>query len=335
MFVGLGLAWWLASIDYRSIRKKRWLIYSGFGVSTLLLALVYVPGIGHEVNGATRWIKIPGVGNFQPSELAKITTIVALAAWFTHYQSETRKLVKGFVSPCIILGVPVILIFFEKDMGTAASLAAAGLSVIFIAGARLRYIVPSVLAGLYAFYYFVRMDPNRWNRIMAYLDMETHKMGYAYQQHRGLLAFGNGGIEGAGLGNGAEKHGYLPFSHTDFIFPVIGEELGWVTLLVVLCFVAYTVFGFLIAMRATDLFGRLLAIGLTAIIVVPAMVNIGVTTALLPNTGLPLPFVSYGGSNLVITIASVGLLISVHRGTKVDTTSELLRVKDGLIDTRI
>ena len=316
MFVGLATAWFLAGVDYRAMRKKKWLIFTGFGVSTILLAIIYIPSIGHTVNGSTRWIKLPGLGNFQPSEMAKVTTIVAMAAWYTHFQSERRRLIKGFLAPSVILGVPAVLILFEKDMGTAASLGAAGLCVIYIAGVRLRYLIPSVLGAGYAFYMFVKMDENRWNRIMAFLDMEAHKMGYAYQQYRG-------------------RHGYLPYAHTDFIFPVIGEELGWVTLLVVLCFVVYTVFGFMIAMRANDIFGRLLAIGLTSVIVIPAMVNIGVTTVVLPNTGLPLPFVSYGGSNLVITIASVGLLLSVHRGTKVDKTSELLTVKGKLIDTRL
>jgi len=289
--VGLIVAWILAGIDYRVIRKKRWLIYLGFGVSTFLLAIIYVPSIGHTVNGSTRWIKIPGIGTLQPSELAKVTTIVALAAWYTHYQSETKKLLKGFLIPCIIIGVPAVLILFEKDMGTAASLGAAGLCVLYIAGARLRYIIPSTIAAVVVLYEWVKLDENRWNRIMAFQDMEAHKLGYAYQQYRGRLAFGNGGFEGVGLGNGAEKHGYLPYAHTDFIFPVIGEELGWVTLLVVLCFVMFTVFGFLIAMRANDIFGRLLAIGIT--------------------------------------------MISVHRGTKVDTTSDLLTVKRRLIETRL
>jgi len=335
MGVGLVVAWWLASIDYRIIRKKRWIIYVIFGFSMLALIAVYIPGIGHKVNGETRWILLPGIGTVQPSEFAKITTIIAVSAWFAHYQSETKKLFTGFLIPSLVIGIPTLLIFFEKDMGTAAGLGAAGLCVLFIAGSRLFYIVPSIGAVMYGFFLVVRSNENRWSRITAFSNLEEHKMDYGYQQWRGLLAFGNGGFEGAGIGNGAEKHGYLPFAHTDFIFPIIGEELGWVTLLVVLCFVVYTVFGFLIAMRASDIFGRLLAIGLTAIIVIPAMVNIGVTTAVLPNTGLPLPFVSYGGSNLVITIASVGLLISVHRGAKIDRTSDVVSVKKGLIDTRL
>ena len=334
MFVGLATAWFLAGVDYRAMRKKKWLIFTGFGVSTILLAIIYIPSIGHTVNGSTRWIKLPGLGNFQPSEMAKVTTIVAMAAWYTHFQSERRRLIKGFLAPSVILGVPAVLILFEKDMGTAASLGAAGLCVIYIAGVRLRYLIPSVLGAGYAFYMFVKMDENRWNRIMAFLDMEAHKMGYAYQQYRGRLAFGNGGIEGVGIGNGAEKHGYLPYAHTDFIFPVIGEELGWVTLLVVLCFVVYTVFGFMIAMRANDIFGRLLAIGLTSVIVIPAMVNIGVTTVVLPNTGLPLPFVSYGGTNLVFTLVAIGLLVSIHRRSNFET-EDTTRVSKGVVKVRI
>ena len=246
--------------------------------------------------------------------MAKLGTIVALSAWLAHFQSETRSFKRGFLIPGIILATPVLLIFFETDMGTAAGLGAAGLCVLYVAGSRLRFLGPSVLAALGAFVFLVISNENRYNRIMAFMDLEEHKLGFGLQQFRGLLAFMNGGVDGVGLGNGAEKHGYLPFAHTDFIFPIVGEELGlWFTLGTVFCFVLIAVYGIGVAINAGDAFGRLLAIGITCAIVIPAMMNVGVTTALLPNTGLPLPFVSYGGTNLVFTLAGIGLLVSVHR----------------------
>lgn len=335
MVVGLVFAWILASVDYRFFRRNKPVLYGAFLFSLFLLVLLYIPGVGLTIKGETRWLSLPGIGTFQPSEFAKITTLMALAAWYAHYQAETKKFIQGFTIPCMILAIPVALIFFEKDMGTAAALGAAGLAVVYIAGSRMLYIIPSIIAALGGFCWFVYNNENRYNRIMAFLHPDENKSGFFYQQYRGLLAFGNGGMEGVGLGNGAEKHGYLPLAETDFIFPVIGEELGWVTLLVVLCFVSYAVFGLLIAMKARDTFGRLLAIGLTTVIVIPAMMNMGVTTAVLPNTGLPLPFISYGGSNLVVTIMSVGLLLSIHRESGVKRPQDLIKVKEQIVDARI
>lgn len=313
--IGAGV---VAMTDYRRFRKWVWPAY---GVAIFLLILCYVPGVGKEIKGESRWIVVPVLGQFQPSEAAKIMIMMGLAAWFAHYQAESRKFLRGYAIPVGILAAPILLIFFEKDMGTAAGLGAAGVAILFIAGTRLRYLVPTCVAAMGGFYALVRMNENRWNRIMAFLDLEEHKLGFGFQQWRGLLAFGNGGVDGLGLGNGAEKHGYLPEAHNDFIFPVIGEELGlWFALGVVFCFVVIAVYGIAIAVRAPDVFGRLLATGLTCAIVVPAMMNIGVTTAVLPNTGLPLPFVSYGGTNLVFTLLAVGILVSIHRHSSSDRT---------------
>jgi cell division protein FtsW len=313
--VGLFVALLAAATDYRNLRQVwPWLL----GGACVLLALCYVPGIAIERYGEARWIRVPLIGQFQPSEAAKPVLVIALAAWFAHYQAETRSFWKGFVVPGVLLGLPVALIFFEKDMGTAVSVGIAGFAVLFLAGVRFPYLlVSSVTAGA-LFWHVVRSNENRWNRIMAFLDLEAHKLDFGLQQWRALLAFGSGGTSGLGLGNGMEKHGYLPFAHTDFIFPMVGEELGlWFTLGIVLCYVLISVFGLLIAVHASDPFGRLLAAGLTAMLVVPAILNIAVTTACVPNTGLPLPFVSYGGSNLVFALASVGLLASIHRRTAV------------------
>lgn len=276
-----------------------------------------MPGIGKEVNGESRWIQIAGL-TFQPSEPAKIALMIALASWYAHRQAEVKRFANGFVVPGVILGVLIALIFFEKDMGTSVGLAAAGGAVMYVAGTRLWWLLGAGVAGFSGLAFMVYQSPNRMARIMAFMDPNNPEMqqGFFFQQYRGLLALGNGGPTGVGIGNGFEKHGYLPFAHTDFILPVVGEELGlWGTLITVFCFVMLAAYGIAIAARSTDIFGRLLAIGLTCSVVLPAMMNIGVTTAVLPNTGLPLPFVSYGGTNLVFTLATIGLLISVHRAT--------------------
>ena len=311
--VGAVSAVVLAFSDYRLLRKySTWI----FAAACFLLLLCYVPGIAVEQYGESRWIKLPGIRTFQPSEAAKIAMMVGLASWYARYQAETRTCLRGFCVPGAILAVPLFLIFFEKDMGTAAGLGAAGFSLMFIAGSRLLYLLPSAGAAITGLYFAVKHNPERWDRLMGFLDLEANKLGSGHQQWRGLLALGNGGIDGVGLGNGAEKHGYLPFAHTDFIFPIIGEELGlWFTLGTVFAFVMISVYGIAIAVHASDLFGRLLAVGLTCAIVFPAIMNIAVTTGSIPNTGLPLPFVSYGGTNLVFTLAAIGILMSIHRQT--------------------
>jgi len=317
IWISLGLisAIAVSAYDYRKLRRW-WVMF--FIISCLLLVLCYIPGIAHEVKGESRWIRLPGLPQFQPSELAKIFVIMAIAAWYTHFQTENRTFFKGMVLPGLLLGIPVLLIFFEKDMGTAMALGAAGAVIMFCAGTRFVYLGAAGAIAIAGATIVIKANQERMGRIHALFDLESDKyrLGDGYQQLHGLYAFANGGVNGTGLGNGVEKHGYLPEAHTDFIFPAIGEELGlWFTLGSVFCFVVIVVLGISIAMNTKEVFGRLMAVGLTSIIVIPAMMNIGVTTAVLPNTGLPLPFISYGGTNLIFTLISVGLLISIHRHT--------------------
>ncbi len=331
--VGVGVAAFCASQDYRRLSPFIWFILAG---ACFLLLLCYVPGIGLERNGETRWIKFPGLGQVQPSEPAKIAVMMALAFWLSKFRSEVTRFWKGFVIPGCILGIPTLLIFFEKDMGTAAAIGGAGLLMLFVAGTRLRYLAPSTLLAFCALTYVVYSNANRWARIMAFIDLEESRLSYGLQQWRARLAFGSGGVSGLGLGNGSEKHGYLPFAHTDFIFAMIGEELGLMgTLLIVFCFVMIAVSGISIALNAPDHFGKLFGFGLTAIILVPAMMNMGVTTGMLPNTGLPLPFLSYGGSNLVFTLAAIGLLVSIHRQSVHQMKSVVPTIKDQKIPIKL
>lgn len=292
-----------------------------FGVGVFLLILCYVPGVSVSVHGASRWVKLPGVPQFQPSEIGKIVALMALAAYYANHADVIRTWWKGIVLPGTIFAVPVFLIFFEKDMDTSMALSIAGLALMICVGAKARILITIFLIGAFLGTMVVMKDETRRKRIDAWLQLEENPKEHQdinRQQYRSLLAFGNGGPEGVGLGNGVEKHGYLPEAHTDFIFPVIGEELGlYFTLGILLCYVAFGVGGFLVSMNAPEIYGRALAIGLTMMILLPALINIGVTIGSLPNAGLPLPFVSYGGTNLLFSIWTVALLMAINRQTSI------------------
>ncbi|WP_367875017.1 FtsW/RodA/SpoVE family cell cycle protein [Luteolibacter sp. Populi] len=312
LVIGLVAAFVATRIDPVLLRKL-WPL--ALGVACVLLVLCFVPGIGVNRFGASRWIKL-GV-EFQPSEFLKVIGILAMAGWFARWQTEVHTFWRGFIIPGFIIGLPVGLIAIETDVGSALSLSVAAAAVFFCVGTRLIYLVPTALVGIAGAAAFVRSNDTRWTRILAWLDLDKYRLDEGQQQYRALLAFGNGGPEGMGLGNGTEKFGTLTFAYSDFIFPVVGEELGLpFTLGVVLCYVIITVCGCSIAMQASTVFDRCMAVGLTCVVVVPAMVNIAVTTAAFPNDGLPLPFVSYGGTSLIISLAAVGLLCGIHRRSR-------------------
>jgi cell division protein FtsW len=315
-------------------RYSPWML----GGACILLILCYVPGIADPQYGSNRWIKVPVIGQFQPSEAAKIVIVVALSAWFARWQTEVHTFWRGFVIPGMIAGIPIILIAGETDVGTSLSLSVAVGAIMFCVGTRLIFAVPTALAVISGAVYYVIHDANRWGRIQAWLDLENpvHQLDRGMQQWRSLLALGNGGPWGVGLGNGTEKFGTLTFAHIDFIFPVVGEELGLpFTLGVVLCYVLIAVSGCGIAMQANSVFNRCVALGLTCVIVVPAMQNIAVTTALLPNDGLPLPFVSYGGTSLVFSLAAVGMLVGIHRRSYARVSREFPLTKQTRLAVRL
>ncbi|KAB2637953.1 MAG: cell division protein FtsW [Verrucomicrobia bacterium] len=311
--IGLVLAIVASRVSPEWLRKHSlWML----GGVCVLLALCFVPGIGVETLGSKRWVQFPLLPQFQPSEIAKLATILALASWFARWQTEVHSFWRGFVMPGILAGVPLMLIALETDVGTALTLAMVVAGLLFCMGTRLRYLVPTALLAITGAGYYIYHNEVRWSRVVAWLDLENpiYQADKGMQQWRSLLALGNGGPWGVGLGNGIEKFGTLTFAHIDFIFPVVGEELGLpATLGVVLCFVLIAVAGIGIAVQATHVFNRCLALGITCLIVVPSIQNIAVTTAVLPNDGLPLPFVSYGGTSLVFSLAAVGLLVGIHR----------------------
>ncbi len=308
--LGLVACWCLAAWDYRWLRKAAWPL---LGVSVLLLILVLVPGVTRNVKGAHRWLAAGG-WTFQPSELAKIALIIALAHYGDRYLLQMPTLKQGLLVPLVIIAPVLALIFAEPDVGTTVLVAAVSGFMLLIAGTRAVFLTPPSIAAGVGLAFYILNNPTRLHRIFAFLHPEEHKEGVGYQVYQSIVAIGSGGLTGVGLGDGRQKLGFVPEQHTDFILSVIGEELGLVaTISVVLAFLVILICGVVIAWRARETFGLLLAAGITFLIGMQAAINIGVVTGSLPNKGLSLPFISYGGSNLVLMLACVGLLLNVAR----------------------
>jgi cell division protein FtsW len=308
--VGLVVCIFAALIDYHLWQRTWWLL---FALALVLLTLCYVPHIGMRLNGSRRWVGW-GPITVQPSELAKVAVIFFLAAWFSRYEKTDRKLLLGFILPLAIISLPAALVLGEVDLGTTALIGTTAFVVMFIAGASPLWLGAVSLTGLGSLLIVATQISERMGRLSAFLHPEHFKEDAGLQQMQALIAWGSGGMEGLGLGNGRQKMLYLPYAHTDFIFPIVGEELGLrFSLLVVFLFVVIIVCGTMIALHAKDRFGLLLGCGVVSLLALQAAVNIGVTTSLLPNKGLPLPFISYGGSNLVACMFGVGLLLNIYR----------------------
>jgi cell division protein FtsW len=306
--IGLVICFAGALIDYHFWQRTWWL---WLVLALVTLSLCFVPHLGLRINGSRRWIGLGPVA-FQPSEIAKIATVFFLAWWFARYDKTAEHPVFGFAIPLAIISTLLLPIICEVDLGTTALVGATTFLILFVAGANPILLGLLALAGTGAIFFAATHE--RMSRLLAFTDLERYKQDAGLQQMQALIAWGSGGIEGLGLGNGRQKMLYLPYAHTDFIFPMIGEELGLrVSLLVVFLFIVIIVCGIMIALHAKDRFGLLLAIGIVALLGLQAAVNIGVTTSLLPNKGLPLPFVSYGGSNLVACLFGIGLLLNIYR----------------------
>lgn len=310
--LGLILAGLISHFDYHYFRRfiiPMWIIL------TLLLACCWVPGFGMELNGEKRWLNF-GFITLQPSELAKSVLVICLADWYATHREMAGSFWKGFVLPAAICGVPLLLILMEKDMGTAAALGVSCFCLMYVAGVRVWILVLCIIVGFSVLYWQATDSPNRLERIFAWMDPQNYSQGAGRQQWISILAFARGNLTGVGLGNGIEKFGNLPFAHTDFIFAEIGEEWGLVgSAGVLLLFTIMTLSGIVMALQTNDTFGRLIAVGLVCTIFWPALLNMMVVTSLLPNSGLPLPFISYGGTSLVLTTIAIGILTSIHRCT--------------------
>jgi cell division protein FtsW len=291
-------------------------------VAAVMLALVLIPHVGLKVGGARRWLGL-GWMRFQPSELGKLALIVWLAHWLAKEKRRLNKFGRGFAVPMGVVGCVLALVLLEPDFGSTALLASVSFALMFIAGVRLRFLVPTIFTGAGGFVALMIHNPERSRRLMAFLDLEKYKQGAGYQVWQAILAFGSGGFNGLGLGNSRQKMFYLPEAHTDFIFPIVGEELGLVgTLGILLAFALLVACAVIIALRASDLFGQYLGMGIALLIAMQALINVGVVTAWLPTKGLPLPFISFGGSNLVLNMVAVGLLLNIFRYCTIETESE-------------
>ncbi len=314
VWCGLGLVICLLAVrvDYRQLKKFAWPLFV-VALIGLVAVLVLPEPWAKPVKGARRWLHLP-FGNVQPSELAKLALIVVLAWYCERYQRQMHTWTRGIMIPGGIIALMLGLIFVEPDRGTTILLAAVSGSMLLLAGVRWLYIIPPMIAGIVGLAASLLYDPMRMKRIFSWLYLEENKDGVGYQAYQAMLALGSGGWFGLGLGNGRQKLGFVPERHTDFILSIIGEELGLVaTLAVVVAFVLIVICGIYIATHARDTFGTMLAAGITFLIGLQAFINIGVVTSALPNKGLALPFISYGGSSLVAMLACVGLLFSVAR----------------------
>jgi cell division protein FtsW len=312
VWCALGLVACLAATvtDYRRLKKVWWVV---LGAALLLLVLVLNKHFGVVRGHARRWFSFGGV-SFQPSEFAKLALLVALAWYGERYQRQMSQCKRGMLIPGLGILAVVGLIFKEPDVGNALVLAAVSGIVLLAAGIRLRYFLPPVIIVLVGVSAFIYQNPMRSERIYSWLHVEETRRDKGLQAYEATVALGSGGIFGKGLGDGRQKLGFVPEHHTDFIFSIIGEELGLIaTVLVVAAFAGIVLCGVSIATNACDTFGLLLGSGITFLIGLQAFVNIGVVTGVLPNKGLPLPFISYGGSNLLMMLICVGLLLSIAR----------------------
>jgi cell division protein FtsW len=326
LYAALGLGAYLIAIRARPAALHR-VAPLGIAVSIALLLAVLVPGIGTMVNGSRRWISL-GVVQLQPSELAKI----ALALWIAHAVAREPKRIgaRGGLIPYLSLtGVLAVLILVEPDLGTAITLGAMAFAMLLVAGAQASRLAAAAGAGFALGVMAIMMEPYRRERLLAFLDPWASAQDAGFQVAQAQVALGSGGPFGVGLGNGIQKANYLPEAHTDMILATVGEELGVLGVVaVLLAFGAVAVAGYRIALRARDLHGQVLAAGITTLVVAQAIVNMGAVLGFLPVTGVPLPFVSFGGSSLVILLFAAGILANIGRRAGPGTT-RLKLVRNG------
>ena len=332
LWCGLGLIGCACAntFDYRHLKKFSVPLVV---VAVVLLVLVWVPGVGREAKGAHRWIALFGL-SFQPSEFAKLALIVALAHYADVHQRQMGSLWRGLVKPGLVAALILALIFAEPDWGTTLLLAAVAGVILFVAGVSWLHLLPPVLVAVPVVALAIMHNPMRLRRVMGWWMLivdpanPANKDGVNYQAWESMVALGAGGVTGLGLGNGRQKYGFVPEHHTDFIYSILGEELGLVvTLAVVAAFVGILVCGLFIASRARERFGLLLATGVTALICLQAFTNMAVVTSLLPNKGLALPFISRGGTSLFMLLICVGFLLNVARHAGEASWEEKLEVE--------
>jgi cell division protein FtsW len=312
LYLLIGIALMLAAMAVDMNRLKRW-AKPMLMAAVALLVLVLIPHIGREASGARRWFRI-GPVNFQPSEFAKIAVMVYMADFISRKKARMKSFIHGYMPAVIVLGAVVGLVLLEPDLGTAVTISLVTFMMMYVSGVRMSYIAASFMASLPVLYLLLFRVPYRRKRMMIFLNPWADKRGTGFQIIQSFIALGSGGIFGVGLGQSRQKLFYLPASHTDFIFSIIGEELGFLgTVSIVILFTLFVWEGMKVAFKAPGMFERMIALAVVCLIALEAIINIGVTAGALPTKGLPLPFISYGGSGLVFHLMAVGLLLNVAK----------------------
>ena len=311
---GLIFMYVFSRIDYHKWQKfAPFLVLAGVA----LLVAVLIPGIGFKVGNARRWINF-GSFLFQPAEFVKLAMILYLASWYDKRQHHAHDLYYGFLPSLTIVGLVAGLIILEPDIGTMLVLICIAATMFFIGGVRMKYIYSAAAAGAVVLWILVKAAPYRAQRFLAFLDPSVDARGISYQINQALIAIGSGGIWGTGFGQSRQKYSYLPEPIGDSIFAIMSEELGFARICFILILYILFVFrGYKIARSAPDIFGKLAAGGITSWLMLQALINIGGISGVIPLTGIPLTFVSYGSTSLAISLASVGILLNISRYTNV------------------
>lgn len=312
---GLAVLYFFSRFDYHRLKK---FAAPFFLVSLIFLILVFVPNIGTKVYGANRWVQL-GYISFQPSEIMKLAMILYLAAWLENKgQRGKRDFFESFLPFLTIVSIVGFLIIKQPDTGTLGVIVLTAIAVYFISGARVAHIFGLTLLGAGILFALIKIAPYRMNRFLVFLNPETDPQGIGYQINQALLAIGSGGIFGMGLGHSRGKFNYLPEPVNDSIFAIISEELGLIGAgILIVLFVILALRGFKVAGAANDDFGKLVAAGLVFWITFQAFINMAAITNLIPLTGIPLPFISYGGTSLVFLLAGVGILLNIAKQSKI------------------
>jgi cell division protein FtsW len=307
---GLIMMFLFARVDYHVWQKFAPLLVF---IGTVLLAVVLIPGIGFQVGGSRRWIDF-GYFLFQPSEFIKLALVFYLASWYDKRQDHEIDLYYGFLPALFIVGLISTLIILEPDLGTMVTLASIGAVMFFVGGVKLKYLFSTAAASLVTLWILIKAAPYRLQRITSYFNPEIDTQGISYQINQALLAIGSGGLWGTGFGQSRQKFNYLPETIGDSIFAVMSEELGFIRITILLLILLFFAFrGFRIARFAPDMFGKLVAAGITSWLVFQSLINIGGITAVIPLAGIPLPFISYGSSALAVSLAGIGVLLNISR----------------------
>jgi cell division protein FtsW len=308
--LGAGGLWLALRVDYR--RLERWVLPT-LVVAVVLLVAVLIPPIGQAINGTRRWIRL-GPVSFQPAEPAKLALVLYLAAFLARKRDALENFRRGLLPPLLVSGALAALVLLQPDLGNCVTLVALTFVLLYLAGSPLRHLAWVLAPALPLVALAVWVAPYRIRRVTAFLDPWSDPRGSGFQMIQSWLAFGNGGLVGQGMGASRQKLFYLPEAHTDFIFAIVGEELGFVGAVgVVLLFAVLVWRGLRVGLRAPEPFGAYLALGITLLIATQTLVNLGVVTGLLPTKGLPLPFISFGGSALVVTLTSTGMLLNISQ----------------------